>query len=133
MAFGLFLHGRGSSELVWMLAIIYIVIECSILSVAWEPTQRFLLLGFKSDMGYTLMALASASLAVVIVAWAQISSHFLVMIAAAMLLRVKLYTGRAGAVPAFLLMSAVSLAGLALSWLPTLVEAGQIDFFKGGP
>ena len=116
-----------------MLAIIYIVIECSILSVAWEPTQRFLLLGFKSDMGYTLMALASASLAVVIVAWAQISSHFLVMIAAAMLLRVKLYTGRAGAVPAFLLMSAVSLAGLALSWLPTLVEAGQIDFFKGGP
>ena len=132
MAFGLFLHGRGSPELVWIMAISYVVVECGILSVAWKPTQKFLLLGFKSDVGYTLMALGGASLAVVIVAWVQISSHFLVMIAAAMLLRVKLYTGRTGAVPAFVMMSAVSLAGLALSWLPTLVEVGQIDFFKGG-
>lgn len=132
MAFGFFLHGRSSSELVWIVAIAYIVFECSVLSVAWKPTQRFLLLGFQSDVGYFLMALGGASLAVIIVAWVQIFSHFLVMIAAAILLRVKLYTGRSGAVPSFLVMIAVSLGGLALSWLPTLVKTGQLAFFKGG-
>lgn len=127
------MHGRSSSELAWIMAIAYILFECSILSVAWKPTQRFLLLGFKSDVGYTLMALAIASFAVVIVAWVQISSHFLVMLAAAILLRVKLYTGRAGAVLAFLIMIATSLVGLALSWLPIWIRTGQLIFFKGGP
>lgn len=131
VAFGFFLHDhdgvrQGQAELVWASAIAYIVFECSVLSIAWKSTQRFMLLGFKSDVGYALMAVGGASLAVIVLVWIQIFSHFLVMLAAAILLRIKLYTWRSGKVMCFLTMTAISFAGLAMSWLPTLIKTGQI-------
>lgn len=125
MAFGFFLHEINPSDFVWIIAIAYIVLECSILSIAWHQTSEFVLMGFQSDVGYSLMALAGASLAVVIVAWIQISTYFLMMLAAAMLLRIKLYTRRGSAFSSFVIMLTVSLAGLAISWLPTLLKVGQ--------
>jgi hypothetical protein len=129
MAFGLFLHeDYGQSYFVWGAAIVYIVLECSALSIAWRPTRNFLLLGFKSDVGYSLMALAGASFAVVLLAWIRISSYFFGVLAAALLLRINLHTRRGGAVVSFLVMLSISLLGLAMSWLPTLAKAGQLPF-----
>ncbi len=130
LALGFFLHNDyGQSYVVWGLAVLYTAIECSALSIAWKPTRDFILLGFKSDVGYSLMALAGASFAVVLLAWIRISSYFLGLIAAALLLRINLYTRRGSAVASFLIMFSVSLLGLALSWIPTLAEAGQLPFF----
>ncbi len=132
LAYGFFLHDNyGQSYFVWGIAIVYSVIECSALSIAWRPTRDFILLGFKSDVGYSLMALAAASFAVVLLAWIRISSYFLGMIAAALLLRIQLYTRRGGAVISFLIMLSVSFLGLALSWIPTLAEAGQLPLLTG--
>jgi hypothetical protein len=129
MAFGLFLHeDYGQSYFVWGAAIVYVVLECSALSIAWRPTRNFLLLGFKSDVGYSLMALAGASFAVVLLAWIRISSYFFGVLAAALLLRINLHTRRGGAVVSFLIMLSISLLGLAMSWLPTLAKAGQLPF-----
>ncbi len=133
VAFGFFLHDhdgtkRVHSELIWVSAIAYIVLECSVLSITWKSTQRFMLLGFKSDVGYALMAVGGASLVVIVVVWIQIFSHFLVMLAAAILLRIKLYTCRSGKVMCFLTMIAISFLGLAMSWLPTLIKMGQLTF-----
>ncbi len=117
IAFGSFLHERQTSGPVWSMAVAYIFLQCSVLSVCWRPVRNLLLLGFKSDVGYSFMALAGASLAVVVLAWAKTSSYFLVMIAAALLLRINLYTRSIGTKRSFLIMLIISLAGLGISWL----------------
>lgn len=133
-AFGFFLHDHDGikrgvhSELIWASGIAYIVFECSVLSIAWRATRRFMLLGFQSDLGYALMAVGGASLAVIVVVWIQIFSHFLVMLAAATLLRIRLHTCRSGKMRCFLTMLAISFGGLAVSWLPALIKARQIAF-----
>ncbi|MEL6813919.1 MAG: hypothetical protein AAFP03_03785 [Cyanobacteria bacterium J06598_3] len=124
MAFGFFLQEIETQAFGWAIAIAYIVLQCSVLSIAWHPARKFVLMGFKSDVGYSLMALAGASFAVVIVAWVQISTYFLTMLAAAILLRIKLYTRRGRAITSFLIMIIVCLTGLAISWVPVLIESG---------
>ncbi len=117
IAFGSFLHERQIPGPIWSLAVAYIIFQCGVLSICWRPVRNLLLLGFKSDVGYSFMALAGASLAVVVLAWAKISSYFLVMIAAALLMRINLYTRRVGAKRSFAIMVITSLIGLGISWL----------------
>ena len=117
MVFGFFLRDHAFHESAWILAIIYVILECGALSIAWKPARDLVLMGFQSDLGYTCMALAIASFAVVVVAWIQVSTYFLMMLCAAILLRVKLYTRRGGAISSFLIMLSASLAGLAISWV----------------
>ena len=119
MGFGAFLHSRHSPDLFWWLAIGYAVLESALLTIVWQPLRNFLLLGFQSDAGYTVMALMSASLAVVFVAWIQIFIYFLVMLAAALLLRVELLIRDVGNSLAFITILVLSLAGLGLSRLTT--------------
>lgn len=125
IAFGFFLHEYVKESWLWGAAIAYIVAQCGILSIVWQPVRNFLLLGFQSDVGYAFMALAGASFAVVIVVWARVSSYFLVMLAAALLMRIELFTRRLGRWLSFLAMVLVSLVGLAITWLPGLSQFGR--------
>ena len=129
MAFGFFLHTEYDSDLyAWIAATVYVVFECSALSIAWRPVRNFILLGFKSDVGYACMALTGASFAVVTLAWFQISTYFLMMLSAAILLRIKLYTKRGGPIISFILLTTISVSGLALSWVPILAKIGNFPF-----
>lgn len=129
MAFGFFLHSEyDSAHAAWIAAIAYVVFECSALSIAWKPMRNLLLLGFQSDVGYACMALAGASFAVVFLVWIQISTYFLMMLSAAILLRIKLHTKRGGPLVSFVFLTATSLSGLALSWLPILARIGDFSF-----
>ena len=119
MGFGAFLHSRHSSDLVWWLASSYAVLEAALLTIVWKPLRNFFLLGFQSDLGYTIMALVLASLAVVIVSWIQIFIYFLVMLAAALLLRVELLIRNIGNTFAFAVILLLSLMGLGLSRIAT--------------
>ncbi|MGD1854828.1 MAG: hypothetical protein ACFB2W_11315 [Leptolyngbyaceae cyanobacterium] len=119
MGFGGFLHSRHSPDVIWWCALAYAVIEAALLTIMWKPLRNFLLLGFQSDAGYTVMALVAASLAVVVVAWIRIFVYFLVMLAAALLLRVELLIRDTGNGLAFLTILFLSLAGLGLSRIIT--------------
>lgn len=124
-AFGGFLHHRGSSELTWLLALLLTAVEASVFSIAWKSARDLLLMGFYSDVGYAAMALIGASLAVVILAWIQISAYFLVMAAAGLLMRVDLLTRSISNLQSFFIIWLISLAGLGLTWLPRLVLTGN--------
>ena len=115
MGFGAFLHSRHSSDLIWWLALGYALLESALLTVIWKPLRNFFLLGFKSDVGYTVMALVIASLAVLVVSWIQIFGYFLVMLAAALLLRVELLIRDVGNSLAFVILLSLSVMGLFLS------------------
>ena len=119
MGFGAFLHSRHSLDFIWWLAVGYAVLEAALLTIVWKPLRNFFLLGFQSDVGYTVMALVMASLAVVVVAWIQIFVYFLVMLAAALLLRVELLIRDVGNSLAFVTILLLSLMGLGLSRLTT--------------
>ncbi|MEO1790855.1 MAG: hypothetical protein AAFR25_01355 [Cyanobacteria bacterium J06629_19] len=121
LAFGLFLHRNSASEVVWMSAIAYIIFECAVLSIIWHPFRDFVLQRFKSDMGYTIAAFLGASFAVVLAVWAYISSYFLVMLAAGLLLRVDLFTRRIGKRLTFAALATTSAVGIALSWVVVLL------------
>lgn len=115
MGFGAFLHSRHSSDLIWWLALGHAVFEAACLTILWKPLRNFFLLGFQSDVGYTIMALVIASLAVVVVAWIQIFIYFLVMLAAALLLRVDLLIRDTRNSFAFVIIVLLSLIGLGIS------------------
>ncbi|MBE9066570.1 hypothetical protein IQ260_07885 [Leptolyngbya cf. ectocarpi LEGE 11479] len=119
MGFGAFLHARHSSDFIWWLALGHAVLEAALLTILWKPLRNFFLLGFQSDVGYTIMALVTASLAVVVVSWIQIFVYFLVMLAAALLLRVELLIRDVGNSLAFVTILVLSLMGLGLSRLTT--------------
>ena len=119
MGFGAFLHARHSPDFIWWLALGYAALESALLTIAWKPLRNFFLLGFQSDIGYTVLALVTASVAVVVVAWIQIFAYFLVMLAAALLLRVELLIRNAGNSLAFVTILLLSLMGLGLSRLTT--------------
>ena len=126
IAFGLFLHDREISIVTWWLAIADIILEFGIISIAWNYVRKLILLCFTSDVGYSVMAVAGASIAVIIVAWVQISGYFLVMLAAALLLRVDLFTRRIGTVFSFIALLVISLLGLTASWIPIAISAGSV-------
>ncbi|MEM6254638.1 MAG: hypothetical protein AAF821_17125 [Cyanobacteria bacterium P01_D01_bin.156] len=119
MGFGAFLHARHSSDLMWWLGLGHAAIEAACLTFLWKPLRNFFLLGFQSDLGYTIMALVMASLAVVIVSWIQIFVYFLVMLAAALLLRVELLIRDISNSFAFIVIFVLSIGGLGLSRLAT--------------
>lgn len=119
MGFGAFLHSRHSSDLIWGLALAYALVESALLTIMWKPLRNFFLLGFQSDVGYTVMALVIASLAVVVVSWIQIFVYFLVMLAAALLLRVELLIRDIGNSLAFVTILLLSILGLGLSRIAT--------------
>lgn len=119
MGFGAFLHSRHSSDFIWWLGLGHAVIEAACLTILWKPLRNFFLLGFQSDIGYTVMALVMASLAVAIVSWIQIFIYFLVMLAAALLVRVELLIRDIGNSFAFVTIVVLSVMGLGLSRLAT--------------
>ena len=115
MGFGAFLHSRHSSDFLWWLALGYAFLESALLTIVWKPMRNVFLLGFQSDFGYTVMALVMASLAVVVVSWIQIFGYFLVMLAAALLLRVELLIRDIGNSSAFAILLLLSVMGLFIS------------------
>lgn len=119
MGFGAFLHSQNSTNLLWWLGIGHATLEAACLTIIWKPLRNFFLLGFQSDLGYTVMALAIASLAVVITSWIQIFIYFLVMLAASLLIRVELLIRNTNNIVAFITILAISVAGLGLSRLAT--------------
>jgi len=121
LAFGLFLHRNGVSEALWVGAAAYITLECAVITILWQPFRNFILSGFKSDLGYTVTALIGASFAVVLAVWSYISSYFLVMLAAGLLLRVDLFTRRIDIRLTFAVLLIMSAIGIALSWLSVLL------------
>ncbi|HSM84328.1 MAG TPA: hypothetical protein VLS96_21745 [Nodosilinea sp.] len=124
--YGGFLHHRESSELTWVLSGLTAIFGAWAITLGWPHLRRLLLLGFQSDLGYFVMALTMASLAVAAVTQFQRFAYFVMLVAVSLLARVdNLIVGIRDTV-AFLWMSALALVGLALSWLPVLLGTTAI-------
>jgi hypothetical protein len=124
--FGGFLHNREVAPTTWALIGLMAIFGTWGITLGWPQMRRLMLMGFQSDLGYFIMALTGASLAVAAVSQFQIFAYFVMLIAASLLARVdNLIVGNRDVV-AFLRLSALALLGLALSWLPVLLGSAAV-------
>lgn len=122
--FGQLIHSGESEQIIWTLTLIFLVVKAGILTLIWVPVRDFALRGFKTDVGYSVMVLVLASLAVLAVVQFRAFAYIIELVAAALLVRVDCLVDGMGDRLAFFTLVALSLIGLGLSWLPTLLFQG---------
>lgn len=124
--YGQLLHHAGVNETIWLISLGFVVVKASVFTLLWRPTRRLLLLGFQSDAGYSIMVLVLASLAVVVVVQFRAFAYIVVLIAAAILVRVDCLIQRLSDRATFLVLLGLPLLGLGLTWLPYVLRgAGE--------
>lgn len=115
--FGRLLHSSEVSDFIWIGTLVFILVKASVLTLLWKPTRNFALLGFQSDLGYSIMVLVLASLAVLAVVYFRAFTYVLVLVAAAILVRVDCLTNGMGNRISFLTLISLPLIGLGVSWV----------------
>lgn len=122
LTYGQFLHSSSAQSYVWFLSIGFAIALAAIATFLWVASRRIILMGFKSDAGYSIMVLSLASLAVVAVVEFHIFAYILVLVAATLLLRVDCLIANFSEATTFTLMTVCPLLGLAVSWaIPLLL------------
>ncbi|PSR18583.1 hypothetical protein C8255_06580 [filamentous cyanobacterium CCP3] len=121
VTYGGFLHDRNAGPTAWAVSIVLAICGAGAITLFWPLVRRIILLGFQSDVGYFVMALTLASLAVVAVTQFQVFAYFAMLLAVSLLARVDNLILGLKDTAAFLLLAGLALLGLALSWLPQLL------------
>ncbi|WP_155523660.1 hypothetical protein [Nodosilinea nodulosa] len=121
--YGGFLHARSAGPTAWLLSIGIAIGGAGAITLFWPQIRRVILLGFQSDIGYFVMALSLASLAVVAVTQFQLFAYFAMLVAVSLLARVDNLILGIQDTAAFLWLSGLALLGLALSWLPRVLAS----------
>ncbi|MBE9158611.1 hypothetical protein IQ265_17490 [Nodosilinea sp. LEGE 06152] len=125
VTYGGFLHDRNAGPTAWLVSVVLAICGAGAITLFWPLIRRVILLGFQSDMGYFVMALSVASLAVVAVTQFQLFAYFSMMVAVSLLARVDNLILGVKDTAAFFLLAGLALLGLALSWLPQLLWVGN--------
>ncbi|MGG6238047.1 hypothetical protein ACQ4N7_05355 [Nodosilinea sp. AN01ver1] len=121
VTYGGFLHDRNAGPTAWAVSAVLAICGAGAITLFWPLIRRVILLGFQSDMGYFVMALSVASLAVVAVTQFQVFAYFAMLLAVSLLARVDNLILGLKDTAAFFLLAGLALLGLALSWLPQLL------------
>lgn len=116
-SYGQFLHDSGVEEWVWLLNIGCAIALAGAFTLLWSPTRNLILKGFQSDVGYSVMVLVLAAAAVVAVVQFRVTAYLLVLFASTLLARVDTLIQELNDLMAFLVLTAVALTGLGLSWV----------------
>lgn len=122
--FGQFIHASGLASALWLLTCVFLVAKAGVLTLFWRPVQTFVLQGFKTDVGYSVMVLVLASLAVLAVVQVKSFAYIVVLVAAALLVKVDCLLEGLGDRRSFVVLILLPLLGLGLSWLPALLFQG---------
>ena len=122
--YGRFLHDGEATALRWIVSGGFAIAISGVMTILWIPTRRIILLGFKSDVGYAIMVLTLASLAVLAVVQIRVFSYFLVLTAVSLLARVDTLIKDLHPALAFSLLTFLAFVGLGVSWIPFFVSEG---------
>lgn len=124
VTFGQLLHNTDAAPLIWGVSLGLVVVKAGLLTLFWQPTRKFILLGFQSDAGYSIMVLALASLAVLAVVQFRTFAYVIVLVATALLVRVDCLVDGFSDRQAFQVLLTLPLLGLGCSWLPKVLVLG---------
>lgn len=125
--FGRLLHSNTASSLnllMWGGTLGMVIVNAGVLTLVWRPVRKFMLLGFQSDGGYSIMVLVLASLAVLAVVYVSAVVYGVVLIATSILVRVDCLVENMSDRASFIALVLLSLTGIGISWLPWLIQQG---------
>lgn len=127
LTYGQFLQNMEASQEVWWASAGGAIALAGVLTFLWSPVRRVILMGFQSDVGYFLMVILLASIAVLAVVRFRVTSYLLVLLASSLLVRVDTLIANFNGFLSFLVLVLFAELGLALSWLwPTLLKFPMI-------
>lgn len=130
MTYGGFLLHIPASLVAWGWSLGFAVVFAALCTVGWKPCRRVLLTGFQSDLGYVVMALVTASLAVAAVTRFRMFSYLSLLVAVTLLTRVDMLIAKFSNRQTWLCMVLLSLLGLGLAW--ALHHFGAFPVFAPG-
>lgn len=116
MTYGGFLLQIPASLVAWGWSLGFVVVFAALCTVGWKPCRNLLLKGFQSDLGYVVMALVTASLAVAAVTRFRMFSYLSLLVAVTLLTRIDMLIARFSNRQTWLGMVLLSLLGLGLAW-----------------
>ena len=123
--FGQLLQAGEAGQVIWWSTLTFVFAKASVLTLIWRPVRKFVLLGFQSDAGYSIMVLVLASLAVLAVVQFRAFAYVVVLIATSILVRIDTLIDNMGNRLSFLTLLLLPLTGLGLSWLLQWLIAGS--------
>lgn len=116
MTYGGFLHSIHAHPIAWVWSFALAITLTAVFTIGWTICRRFLLLGFQSDLGYFIMALTTASLAVAAVIQFRMFSYMSMLVSVTLLTRVDMLIAKFSNRKTWLCMVLLSFLGLGLAW-----------------
>lgn len=116
MTYGGFLVHISASPVIWGASLGFAIAFPALCTVCWKTCRRFILMGFQSDLGYVIMALTTASLAVAAVTQFRMFSYLSLLVAVTLLTRVDMLIAKFSKRKTWLCMVLLALLGFVLGW-----------------
>lgn len=116
MTYGGFLFQSSASLLVWGVSLGCTAVFAALCTICWKPCRRILIQGFRSDLGYVVLALLTASLAMAAVTRFRLVACLLMLVAATLLTRVDMLIAQFSNRKTWFCMVLLALLGFGLSW-----------------
>lgn len=114
--FGQFLHIIEAPQWVWLFVAALALLQACCFTFLWKVVRDIVLLGFSSDIGYTIMVLSVAILVVAALVHLQLFVYGLVIISAFLLVRMDTLLLDLPSSLAFVILAILPLLGLGASW-----------------
>lgn len=124
--FSWFLHSGNVNWIAWLVVISFCLLEALLLTTFSSGLRAVVRSWLESDVGYFTVVILGAFLLAVALVWIKVFSYILVVVSAELLARLDLQSAGCRRWKAFLILTSVSLAGLAVGlaadYLPTQLD-----------
>jgi hypothetical protein len=105
---------------VWALVLLFTLLQALLLTTLFDDVKQFFRRWLKSDVGYfSLIILGSMGVTAALV-WFKMFGYFLVLVSAEILARLDLQNAKLNRWQSLIILSLVSIAGLAVGWAARL-------------
>jgi hypothetical protein len=116
-SFGWFLIKTTAPLLVWIVVALFALIQALLLTTLFDGLRDFARRWLRSDLGYFTLIMISALGFTFALVWFKTFGYFLMLVAAEILTRLDLQNSGFSRLQSLLILTLVSLAGLAVGWV----------------
>ncbi len=121
-----FLYQTTAPWLVWVLALVFAIVQASLLTTLSEGLRRFISNWLKSDIGYfSIIALGAFSITIILV-WFHVFEYFLMVVGAELLARLDLQNAGLNRWQSLGVLTITSIVGLSAGLIVSYLVGRQV-------
>lgn len=121
-----FLYQTTAPWLVWVLALVFAIVQASLLTTLSEGLRRFISNWLKSDLGYfSIIALGAFSITIILV-WFHVFEYFLMVVGAELLARLDLQNAGLNRWQSLGVLTITSIVGLSAGLIVSYLVGRQV-------